>query len=142
MLAPGGRLLIRTPGALDWCMRESDYIETTRIAENWKYNFVGANVLVNRLRNAGFETLHYRRIPFGIYALTMNFLRHYLLWKFTLQVDTIVELHRIMSRLSVRFLVNNPYSIVIARRTSAGSSFPHEPVLPVDFQRLSVSACE
>src|SRR6266508_4007378 len=45
-LKPGGRLLIRSPGSLDACRREHDYRSVTAFFENWRYNFLGANLLV------------------------------------------------------------------------------------------------
>lgn len=45
MLKPGGRLLIRSPGSLDFCRREKDYQSVTAFFDNWRYNFLGANVL-------------------------------------------------------------------------------------------------
>ena len=50
MLKPGGRLLIRSPGSLDHCRREQDFRSVTAFFENWRYNFLGANILVFKLR--------------------------------------------------------------------------------------------
>jgi SAM-dependent methyltransferase len=35
-LKPGGRLLIRSPGSLDACRREHDYLSVTAFFENWR----------------------------------------------------------------------------------------------------------
>ena len=47
MLKPGGRLLIRSPGSLDHCRREHDFRSITAFFDNWRYNFLGANLLVS-----------------------------------------------------------------------------------------------
>ena len=52
MLKPGGRLLIRTPGALDHCKTEQDFRNVTEFFENWRYNFFGPNLLVFKLRGS------------------------------------------------------------------------------------------
>jgi cyclopropane fatty-acyl-phospholipid synthase-like methyltransferase len=64
LLKPGGRLLIRSPGSLDHCRREEDYRSVTAFFDNWRYNFVGANLLVHKLRRLGFDPIRYRRLPF------------------------------------------------------------------------------
>lgn len=46
MLKPGGHLLIRSPGSLDHCRREKDYRSVTAFFDNWRYNFLGSNLLV------------------------------------------------------------------------------------------------
>src|SRR5215475_6151135 len=56
-LKPGGRLLIRSPGSLDACRREHDYRSVTAFFENWRYNFLGANLLVFKLRRLGFDPI-------------------------------------------------------------------------------------
>jgi cyclopropane fatty-acyl-phospholipid synthase-like methyltransferase len=53
-LKPGGHLLIRSPGSLGHCHREQDYRNVTAFFENWRYNFLGANLLVFKLRRLGF----------------------------------------------------------------------------------------
>jgi ubiquinone/menaquinone biosynthesis C-methylase UbiE len=50
MLKPGGSLLIHSPGSLDHCRREEDYLSVTAFFDNWRYNFVGANLLVYKMR--------------------------------------------------------------------------------------------
>ena len=50
MLKPGGSLLIRSPGSLDHCRRKEDYLSVTVFFDNWRYNFVGANLLVYKMR--------------------------------------------------------------------------------------------
>ena len=57
MLKPGGRLLIRSPGSLDHCRSEEDYLSVTAFFENWRYNFVGANLLVYKMRRLGFKPI-------------------------------------------------------------------------------------
>ena len=57
MLKPGGRLLIRSPGSLDHCRREQDFRSVTAFFENWRYNFLGANILVFKLRGLGFKPI-------------------------------------------------------------------------------------
>src|SRR6201985_2306050 len=74
MLKPGGRLLIHTPGALDHCRREQDYRSVTAFFDNWRYNFVGANLLVYKMRRLGFGPIRYRRFPFWALAHTLDFL--------------------------------------------------------------------
>ena len=76
MLKPGGRLLIRSPGSLDFCRREKDYQSVTAFFENWRYNFLGANVLVFKLRRLGFDPIRYRHLPFWAWGLTWNFIQH------------------------------------------------------------------
>jgi cyclopropane fatty-acyl-phospholipid synthase-like methyltransferase len=56
-LKPGGHLLIRSPGSLDHCHREQDYRNVTAFFENWRYNFLGANLLVFKLRRLGFSPI-------------------------------------------------------------------------------------
>jgi len=38
--------MIRSPGSLDHCRREEDYRSVTAFFDNWRYNFLGANLLV------------------------------------------------------------------------------------------------
>jgi SAM-dependent methyltransferase len=56
-LKPGGRLLIRSPG-------EQDYRNVTEFFENWRYNFLGANLLVFKLRQLLAFPIRYRQLPF------------------------------------------------------------------------------
>ncbi|QOZ23359.1 cyclopropane-fatty-acyl-phospholipid synthase family protein [Bradyrhizobium sp. CCBAU 51753] len=136
MLKPGGRLLIRTPGALDHCRRKEDYQSVTAFFDNWRYNFVGANLLVHKLRPLGFSPIRYRRLPFWAWGLTWNFIQHLLLWKFRLKMRTFVELERIIWRTSKTFVFGNPYSTVLATkpktrrepaRLNEASSHAHQP---------------
>jgi SAM-dependent methyltransferase len=100
MLKPGGQLLIRSPGSLDFCRREKDYQSVTAFFENWRYNFLGANVLVFKLRRLGFGPIRYRHLPFWAWGLTWNFIQHLFLWKFRLRMRTMVDLERIILRTS------------------------------------------
>ncbi|MBR0797006.1 class I SAM-dependent methyltransferase [Bradyrhizobium jicamae] len=119
MLKPGGRLLVRTPGSLDHCRREEDYRSVTAFFDNWRYNFVGANLLVNKLRRLGFGPIRYRRLQFWAWGLTWNFFQHLLLWKYRLKMRTFVELERIIWRTSKVFVFGNPYNIVLAIKPKA-----------------------
>ncbi len=116
MLKPGGRLLIRTPGSLDHCRREEDFLSVTAFFENWRYNFVGANLLVYKMRQLGFEPIRYRRLPFWAWGLTWNFIQHLMLWKYRLKMRTFVELERIIWRTSKVFVFGNPYNTVLATK--------------------------
>lgn len=122
MLKPGGRLLIRSPGSLDFCRREKDYQSVTVFFENWRYNFVGANILVFKLRRLGFDTIRYRHLPFWAWGLTWNFIQHLFLWKFRLRMRSMVELERIIWRTSKLFVFGNGYNIVLATKRAVGSS--------------------
>ncbi len=115
-LKPGGRLLIRSPGSLDACRREHDYRSVTAFFENWRYNFLGANLLVFKLRRLGFDPIRYRQLPFWAWGLTLNFIQHLLLWKFRLRMRTMVELEQIIWRTSKVFVFGNAYNIVLARK--------------------------
>jgi SAM-dependent methyltransferase len=115
-LKPGGRLLIRSPGSLDECRREHDYRSVSVFFENWRYNFLGANLLVFKLRRLGFDPIRYRQLPFWAWGLTLNFIQHLLLWKFRLRMRTMVELERIIWRTSKAFVFGNGYNIVLARK--------------------------
>jgi SAM-dependent methyltransferase len=115
-LKPGGRLLIRSPGSLDSCRCEQDYRSVTAFFENWRYNFLGANLLVFKLRRLGFEPIHYRQLPFWAWGLTWNFIQHLLLWKFRLRMRTMVELERIIWRTSKSFVFGNGYNVVLASK--------------------------
>jgi SAM-dependent methyltransferase len=124
MLKPGGRLLIRSPGSLDHCRREEDYRSVTAFFDNWRYNFVGANLLVYKLRRIGFTPIRYRRLPFWAWGITWNFIQHLLLWKYRLKMRTFVELERIIWRTSKVFVFGNPYNTVLAiKPETATSSF-------------------
>jgi len=128
MLKPGGRLLIRTPGSLDHCRREEDYRSVTAFFDNWRYNFVGANLLVYKMRQLGFGPIRYRRLPFWAWGLTWNFFQHLLLWKYRLKMRTFVELERIIWRTSKIFVFGNPYSTVLAikpKATQLNEPAPH-----------------
>ena len=116
MLKPGGRLLIRSPGSLDHCRREEDYRSVTAFFDNWRYNFVGANLLVYKLRQLGFDPIRYRRLPFWAWGLTWNFIQHLLLWKYRLKMRTFVELEQIIWRTSKLFVFGNPYNTVLAMK--------------------------
>jgi SAM-dependent methyltransferase len=74
LLKPGGHLLIRSPGSLDHCRREQDYRNVTAFFENWRYNFLGANLLVFKLRRLGFSSIRYRQVPFWAWGMTWNFI--------------------------------------------------------------------
>jgi SAM-dependent methyltransferase len=119
MLKPGGRLLIRSPGSLDFCRREKDYRSVTAFFENWRYNFLGANVLVFKLRRLGFAPIRYRHLQFWAWGLTWNFIQHLFLWKFRLRMRTMVELERIIWRTSKVFVFGNGYNIVLATKRGA-----------------------
>ena len=121
MLKPGGCLLIRSPGSLDFCRREKDYQSVTAFFENWRYNFLGANVLVFKLRRLGFDPIRYRHLPFWAWGLTWNFIQHLFLWKFRLRMRTMVELERIIWRTSKIFVFGNGYNIVFATKPSQQS---------------------
>ncbi len=124
MLRPGGRLLIRSPGALDGCRRERDYRSVTAFFENWRYNFFGANLLVFKMRRLGFDRIRYRRLPFWAWGMTWNFIKHLLLWKFRLRMRTMVGLEKIIWRTSKIFVFGNAYNIVLARKPGASSPAP------------------
>jgi SAM-dependent methyltransferase len=122
MLKPGGCLLIRSPGSLDFCRREKDYQSVTAFFENWRYNFLGANVLVFKLRRLGFDPIRYRHLPFCAWGLTWNFIQHLFLWKFRLRMRTMVDLERIIWRTSKVFVFGNGYNIVLATKPAGQPS--------------------
>jgi SAM-dependent methyltransferase len=122
MLKPGGRLLIRTPGSLDFCRREHDYQSVTAFFENWRYNFLGANLLTYKLRRLGFEPIRYRHLPFWAWGLTWNFWQHLMLWKYRLRMRTMVELEQIIWRTGKVFVFTNGYNIVLATKPAAQES--------------------
>jgi len=134
MLKPGGRLLIRSPGSLDHCRREADYRSVTAFFDNWRYNFVGANILVYKTRRLGFAPIRYRRLPFWAWGLTWNFIQHMLLWKYRLKMRTFVELERIIWRTGKVFVFGNPYSTVLAYKPRTASS-----VTPRSFDEPTVA---
>jgi SAM-dependent methyltransferase len=121
MLKPGGRLLIRSPGSLDHCRRKEDYLSVTAFFENWRYNFVGANLLVYKMRRIGFGPIRYRRLPFWAWGLTWNFIQHLILWKYRLKMRTFVELEKIIWRTSKVFVFGNPYNTVLATKPESAS---------------------
>ena len=125
-LKPGGRLLIRSPGSLDFCRRETDYQSVTAFFENWRYNFLGANVLVFKLRRLGFSPIRYRHLPFWAWGLTWNFFQHLFLWKYRLQMRTMVDLEKIIWRTSKAFVFGNGYNIVLATKPSGPSASVRE----------------
>ena len=108
--------MIRSPGSLDHCRREQDYRNVTAFFENWRYNFLGANLLVFKLRRLGFSPIRYRRLPFWAWGITWNFIQHLLLWKFRLRMRTMVELESIIWRTSKIFVFGNAYNVVLARK--------------------------
>ena len=121
-LKPGGRLLIRSPGSLDHCRSEHDFRSVTAFFDNWRYNFVGANLLAYKLRRLGFNPIRYQRLQFWAWGLTWNFIQHMLLWKYRLKMRTFIELEWIIWRTSKSFVFGNPYNIVLATKPMAGSS--------------------
>ena len=121
MLKPGGSLLIRSPGSLDHCRRKEDYLSVTAFFDNWRYNFVGANLLVYKMRLLGFNPIRYRRLPFWAWGLTWNFIQHLVLWKYRLKMRTFVELERIIWRTSKVFVFANPYNTVLATKPMPAS---------------------
>jgi cyclopropane fatty-acyl-phospholipid synthase-like methyltransferase len=135
MLKPGGRLLIRTPGSLDHCRREKDYLSVTEFFENWRYNFVGANLLVYKMRQLGFSPIRYRRLPFWAWGLTWNCIQHMLLWKYHLKMRTFVHLEKIIWRTSKLFVFGNPYNTVLAFKPETASGFHEATLAPSDSVR-------
>ena len=65
---------LRSPGGLDRCRREKDYRNVSAFFDNWRYNFLGANVLVYKLRRLGFEPIRYRQIRSSPWGVTWNYL--------------------------------------------------------------------
>jgi SAM-dependent methyltransferase len=122
MLKPGGRLLIRSPGSLDFCRGEKDFQSVTAFFENWRYNFLGANILTYKLRGLGFEPIRYRHLPFWAWGLTWNFFQHLMLWKYRLRMRTMVELEKIIWRTGKVFVFTNGYNIVLATKPAAAAS--------------------
>ena len=121
MLKPGGRLMIRSPGSLDHCRREEDYRSVTAFFDNWRYNFLGANLLVYKARGLGFNPIRYRRLPFWAWGLTWNFIQHMLLWRYRLKMRTFVELEWIIWRTSKGFVFGNAYNTVLAIKPAIAS---------------------
>ena len=84
---------------------EKDFQSVTAFFENWRYNFLGANMLVFKLRRLGFVPIRYRHLPFWAWGLTWNFIQHLVLWKYRLKMRTMVELEWIIWRTSKVFRV-------------------------------------
>ena len=124
MLKPRGRLLIRTPGALDHCKTEADFRNVSEFFENWRYNFFGPNLLVFKLRGLAFSPIRYRTVPFWAYGVTWNFIEHAILWKYRLRMRTFVGLGRIIWNTSKAFVFGNPYTILQATKPAAAVSPP------------------
>jgi len=122
LLKPGGRLMIRSPGSLDHCHREEDYRSVTAFFDNWRCNFLGANLLVYKTRRVGFDPIRYRRLPFWAWGLTWNFIQHMLLWKYRLKMRTFVELERIIWHTSKGFVFGNAYNTVLAIKPATALS--------------------
>jgi cyclopropane fatty-acyl-phospholipid synthase-like methyltransferase len=122
MLKPGGRLMIRSPGSLDHCRREEDYRSVSVFFDNWRYNFLGANLLVYKMRQLGFDSVRYRRLPFWAWGLTWNFIQHMVLWRYRLKMRTFVELESIIWRTSKGFVFGNAYNMVLATKPTASSA--------------------
>jgi len=122
MLKPGGRLMIRSPGSLDHCRREEDYRSVSVFFDNWRYNFLGTNLLVYKLRQLGFDSIRYRRLPFWAWGLTWNFIQHMVLWRYRLKMRTFVELESIIGRTSKGFVLGNAYNTVLAIKPMAQHS--------------------
>ena len=127
MLKPGGRLMIRSPGSLDHCCREEDYRSVTAFFDNWRYNFLGANLLVYKARGLGFNPIRYRRLPFWAWGLTWNFIQHMLLWRYRLKMRTFVELEWIIWRTSKGFVFGNAYNTVLATKPAIASRVLERP---------------
>src|SRR2546422_554889 len=136
MLKPGGRLMIRSPGSLDHCRREEDYRSVTAFFDNWRYNFLGANLLVYKARRLGFNPIRYRRLPFWAWGLTWNFIQHMLLWRYRLKMRTFVELEWIIWRTSKGFVFGNAYNTVLATKPAIASRVLER---PAGRQRASVA---
>src|SRR6266508_1742287 len=112
--------------------REQDYRNVTALFENWRYNFLGANLLVFKLRRLGFSPIRYRQLPFWAWGLTWNFIQHLLLWKFRLRMRTMVELERIIWRTSKVFVFGNAYNVVLAASPwRPSTSVADEPSPPI-----------
>jgi len=132
MLKPGGRLLIRTPGALDHCRTEQDFRNVTEFFDNWRYNFFGPNLLVYKLRELGFAPIRCRKVPFWAYGMTWNFIQHAVLWKTRLRMRTFVGLERIIWRTSKAFVFGNPYAIVQAIKPTDAPAQPGSVAIHID----------
>jgi hypothetical protein len=63
------------------------------------------------------------REPWG---LTWNFLQHLFLWKYRLQMRTMVDLEKIIWRTSKAFVFGNGYNIVLATKPSGPSASVRE----------------
>jgi SAM-dependent methyltransferase len=122
MLKPEGRLLLRSPGGLDHCRQEQDYLNVSAFFHNWGYNFLGANVLVYKLRRIGFGPIRCRQVPFLAWGFTWNYLGLMLLWKYRLKMRTFIDLERIIWRTSKGFVFGNPYNLVLAFKPPAAAT--------------------
>ena len=114
-------MLIRSPASLENCRRERDYRNVTAFFDNWRYNFIGANLLAHKMRRLGFQSIRYRQLPFWAWGMTWNFVQHLLLWKFCLKMRTMVDVERIIWRTSKTFVFGNPYNIILARKRETPS---------------------
>jgi len=100
----------------------TDYRSVSVFFNNWRYNFLGANLLVYKLRQLGFDPIRYRRLPFCAWGLTWNFIQHMVLWRYRLKMRTFVELESIIWRTSKAFVFGNAYNTVLATRPTASSA--------------------
>jgi hypothetical protein len=91
----------------------------TAFFDNWRYNFVGANLLVDKMRRLGFDPIRYRQLPFWAWGLTWNFIQRMLLWRYRLKMRTFVELEWLIWRTSKGFVFGNPYNTVLATKPAA-----------------------
>ena len=106
---------------LDHCRREKDYRNVSAFFDNWRYNFLGANVLVYKLRRFGFDPIRFRQVPFSAWGFTWNYLQLMLFWKYRLRMRTFVDLERIIWRTSKVFVFGNPYNLVLAFKPPAAA---------------------
>ena len=117
----------------------TDYRSVSVFFNNWRYNFLGANLLVYKLRQLGFDPIRYRRLPFCAWGLTWNFIQHMVLWRYRLKMRTFVELESIIWRTSKAFVFGNAYNTVLATRPTASSAKLGEVSLAI---RTSAAASE
>ncbi len=101
---------------------EQDYLNVSAFFHNWGYNFLGANVLVYKLRRIGFGPIRYRQVPFLAWGFTWNYLGLMLLWKYRLKMRTFIDLERIIWRTSKGFVFGNPYNLVLAFKPPAAAT--------------------
>ena len=99
---------------------KEDYLSVSVFFENWRYNFVGANLLVYKMRQLGFDPIRYRRLPFWAWGLTWKFIQHMVLWK-PLEMRTFVELGSDHLAHCEGFVLGNPYNTVLATKPEAAS---------------------